>query len=178
MKSTFLDKESSGRNDDNKGQINTSSNKRKTKAKLKGLVTKQLQMLPQKIVLSNEKLNEMYMTEHAVSVENIEEPPDQFMKGTLYDISTPNDNGTGTNATVKQTQYGPKQTVRDKKVAMERDQLRERIFKLFEKAKGYTLEEVASILNQPRDPVKKTLEELCDINRNTREYELKQKFTH
>ena len=60
---------------------------------------------------------------------------------------------------------GRKETVKEKKVALERDQLMERVFKLYEKAKGFSLEYICEVLNQPRDPVKRMLEELCELNR-------------
>jgi len=84
----------------------------------------------------------MYMTtqECKVSVDNFVEPPDQVMKNTMYNISGPEDGRPNAST------GGKKETVKEKKVALVKDLLRERIFKLFEKAKGYTLDEVCQIL--------------------------------
>ena len=86
-----------------------------------------------------------------VSVENIEQPPDKYMKNTYYNIGA--------------NQEGLKQQTKDKRVAMEKDTLSREIFKLFKEQTDYTLEEVCSILQQPRDPVKKMLDDMCDFNR-------------
>lgn len=61
---------------------------------------------------------------------------------------------------------------------MDRDELKREIFTLFQRERHLTLEDVQSILNQPREPVKRVLEEICDFNRNTREYELKRSYVH
>lgn len=65
---------------------------------------------------------------------------------------------------------------RDRREAMRQEDLRHEIFTLFQRKRYFTLEEVAQILNQPREPVKRVLEEVCDFNRNTREFELKKSY--
>ena len=73
---------------------------------------------------------------------------------------------------------GRGQQPREKRVALDAAELKQEIFGLFRRVSQYTIEDIQNILNQPREPVKRILDEICDFNRNSRYYELKRSYIH
>ena len=83
----------------------------------------------------------MYMIDHKVSVEEISQPPDKVMQNINYSIKSEEETKTHASGAYR------KDPTKDKKVADKKDLLMERIFKLYEKADGFTLDYMCEILN-------------------------------
>eukprot|EP00347_Sterkiella_histriomuscorum_P007107 403350233 len=150
----------------------SSHNKRLNKAKLKGRLTKTLQMIPQ------QKIDVIEIKQDTVSIESIDKPPEVFLQQSVFDIRQKQGTGQpGQETILSGAAASQRQQPKEKRFAMDQGDLKMEIFGLFQKYYQYTLEDIQNILNQPRDPVKKVLEEICELNRNTRFYELKRSYT-
>ena len=59
---------------------------------------------------------------------------------------------------------------------MDPDMLRKSIFQLFMRENRLSLDDVCDYLNQPREPVKKILDEIGSFNKRDRTYGLKEDY--
>jgi len=140
--------------------------KRLVKGQVKARVKKQIQILPQQKVQFKEDVQDK------VSIENFEQPPDKFAIKAFIDLG-----GKDGEPTVQMNRYGViKQAPKEKRETMMPDDLKREIFSLFQKSRFFTLEEVSSYLNQPKEPVRRILEEVCDQNKSTKQFELKRSY--
>ncbi|CDW79348.1 UNKNOWN [Stylonychia lemnae] len=145
-------------------------NRRNLKAKLKKKLNRQMQLLPQQFVKSIETPAEM------VSIEEITKPPEVIIAQSIFDISDKNVDKDEDRRNFINIHGQIKQQTRDRRVARSEQELKEEIFQLFQRRRCFTLEDMLSILNQPREPVKRILDSICEFNRGNREYELKRSY--
>ena len=78
---------------------------------------------------------------------------------------------------IQMNRYGViKHAPKERRETMMHDELKREIFSLFQSRRCFTLEEVSSLLNQPKEPVRRIMEEVCEVNKSTKEYELKRSY--
>ncbi len=65
---------------------------------------------------------------------------------------------------------------KEKRVAMDSVELKVKVFELFDTNDRLQIDQVQTMLNQPRDPVKKVLESISDYHSQTRSYVLKSAY--
>ena len=71
-----------------------------------------------------------------------------------------------------------RQAPKDKRVAWEPDKLRKMCLELLTKHPQVNLDWIVENFNQPKEPVKRVLEELCTFDKPSKSYKLKSEFVN